>query len=694
MLRRLATAVVVLAAVVLVPAVPASGAPADFTFVGSGWGHGVGMSQYGAYGQALEGRSAAQILQHYYRGTAVVAHGDAADVRVSLLHDVPGGQARGEALEPGGGGVSILTDSGGRFDVGPGQVLDVGVSGGHVVVSSGGTALASGAVVTLSWSGPTLLNVAGPGELLDDPGHRYRHGWVDLGVVDGDLELVNQLPVPLYLRGVAEMPSSWAAEALAAQAIAARTYVLRKLTPQLQPECWCNVYDSVVDQVFAGWGKESEPGYGSRWVDAVDRTQGVTVVDGSGRLISANYFSSSGGRTQNNEDGFSGTPLPYLRSVDDRWSLSSRNPFAAWSRTKSQAEVAGAFELPDVVSIDLADRTEGGAVRTAVATASSGARKAISGRDFAFRLALPSRWLGTPVVRLDGDDRYETSVAIGRVAFPTAGTIVVVSGEDDHLVDGLVAGPLAAAHAAPLLLTAGGGLPDAVSREVNRRQPAMAFVVGGALAVSPAVEADLASRGIDVRRLAGLDRYETAAAVARELGGSRPDAVIASGEAGHLVDALVAGAPAGVLGQPVLLTPRDSLAAPTRQVLAELSVTRTVVAGGAAAVSDAVMAELPSPRRLAGDDRFSTAATIAADFAGALGPVRVILSGGADRNLVDALPGGAIAGVMLLTEPDLLSGAARDWLAARPDVGRVDVLGGAAAVSEATFDEVRALVYP
>src|SRR5439155_606097 len=345
-----------------------------------------------------------------------------------------------------------------------------------------------------------------------------------------------------YLWGIAEVPSSWPAEALKAQVVAARTYALRRYQAGQRPECRFHVYDTTADQVFAGYVKQSSTG-GAQWTAAVDATSpdgstGITALYG-GAPISANYFSSSGGRTENNEDAFGGSPVPYLRSVDDHWSLNSYNPMAAWTFTRTQAQVASAFGLPDVVTVDLSNRTVGGAVKTVTAKSSGGGSASLSGSTFAARLGLPARWLHKPVVRV-----------------------------------------------------------------------------------------------------AGADRYETAAQVAEQIGGPRSQVLIASGDSMHLVDALAAGGPASATTRPILLVAHDEVPTPTAHALTDLHTNSTVVVGGTAAVSDATMAQLPSPRRLAGTDRFLTAIAVSNDFSGVVGVATVVVASGADAHLVDALPGG------------------------------------------------------
>jgi putative cell wall-binding protein len=343
--------------------------------------------------------------------------------------------------------------------------------------------------------------------------------------------------------------------------------------------------------------------------------------------------------------------------------------------------------------IEITSRTDGGAVKSITGVSTGGTRATISGSTFRSRLGLKSTWLRKPVVRIAGADRYATSVEIGKVAAPDVATVVIASGDAAHLVDGLVAAPLAALKSAPLLLSAVGGLPSVVGDDIVRRKATTAFLVGGEAALGPKVVDDLKARGVTtVTRLSGDDRYGTGLEVARAMGGTRPNAVIASGDVGHLVDALAAGGPAADQGWPVLLVSRDAVPPATRTALSERNVSATTVVGGASAVADETMAQLPSPNRLAGADRYGTAVAVADAFSGPVGVAQVVVASGADANLVDALPGGALSRVILLTAPSPLSPATRSWLQARPDIGGVQVLGGAAAVTDSTVASIRSAV--
>ena len=162
-----------------------------------------------------------------------------------------------------------------------------------------------------------------------------------------------------YLRGLGEMPSSWPAAALQAQVDAARSYALVKYARGLHAVCNCEIDSGngpFHDQNFVGYSKESGVD-GNLWDAAVAATDRgphrAEVVTYGGAVAETFYFASSGGRTENAVDVW-GTAVPYLRSVDDHWSTEARyNPvFAHWPpATRSEAAVAAAFGLPDVVRI-------------------------------------------------------------------------------------------------------------------------------------------------------------------------------------------------------------------------------------------------------------------------------------------------------------------------------------------------------
>lgn len=225
------------------------------------------------------------------------------------------------------------------------------------------------------------------------------------------------------------------------------------------------------------------------------------------------------------------------------------------------------------------------------------------------------------------------------------------------------------------------GGSHATSAATGRTYSAMVFVKLCAGAAPPPPD----THQTEITRLAGSDRYATAAAISRaQFPAGASTVVVATG--GSFPDAL-AGAPAAArLKAPILLTSSGGLPASTAAELARLRPSRAIVLGGPAVVSDAVVAQLrtyaASVERWGGSDRFATAATIArATFAPGVGVAYVATA----RSFPDALSGGAVAGLrggpILLTEATSIPATTAAALSAlRP--GSIVVLGGSTVVSE------------
>ena len=421
--RARAVALVVVALVAgIVPmwSVPVAGAAGtgatngSIAVSGSGFGHGVGMSQYGAYGQAKANPAltGAAIAQYYYTGSKVAAFADKVPLKVNVAHAKTSLILRSTRVGTGGGGFTLRVTGAKDRWVPTTQYVTVGRSGADMLLVvravSGGQPVAGGtlhgASAFIIWSSrPTTLDVT------TSSTKRYR--WGSLAMVPRGLAFEGVLTVDLhneYLKGVAEMPSSWPASALQAQAIVSRTYA-RYAYGHPKPACGgCDLYDSTASQVYTGWAKESElingTAYGKLWVAAVaattpTATTGQTVLY-AGVPVDAFFFSSSGGRTRNSEDVWSAA-LPYARSKPDPWSLNRTiNPsYAAWSRSASVPTLLRLFGLPDLSSVRVSARDAGGAARTVTALASNGVTTSVTGERFRTTLGLPSSWvtaLGAP----------------------------------------------------------------------------------------------------------------------------------------------------------------------------------------------------------------------------------------------------------------------------------------------------------
>ena len=673
-----------------------SAAAEDWTLNGSGWGHGVGMSQYGAWQMAVDGYTAPQILGHYYTGTTYDLVPDTQTISVNLLNNTASATLSTSALSTGGGAFTIsngtTTISGGVGAVATATAPAGGVGATITCPSCTPATSITGSRLTVTWDDDrTLLSVSGTS---------YRDGRVAItrSGTSANLNVVAEVRIhDEYLDYVAEMPWSWHTEALKAQAAAARGYAVAALAGGIRTACDCHLYDTSVSQVFGGYPSAANLPYWSRWTSAVraagSDSQGY-VVRYNGAIISAFYSSSSGGRTQNNEDVWGGTALPYLRSVDDPWSLRTVNPRANWSVLRADTAVASAFGLPDVARLDLSARNAATGVARATATSASGATATITGEQLKSRLTLNSTYLARQGQRLGGADRYATAVAIAAEIPVTAGAVLISSGETASLVDATVGGPLAGVLGAPILLSQKDTIPAVTTAELNRRAGSLrtAYILGSEGVVSASVEQALKARGLTVIRLGGTDRYGTARLVAAEVHRLRPASAVVLAAGTAISDVVTSSGPSAALGQPILLTPATTLSPDAATALATIQPTTAYLVGGAitGAAESGVRARVPTVTRLAGADRFSTASAIARFFAPRLpGYDRVVISSGLEENLVDSISAGPLKQPMLFVRPTDLPASTRQAIQSLPRAGRVTAVGGEPTVGAAVLQAAR-----
>ena len=300
--------------------------PTALVLPGRGFGHGVGMSQWGARGAALEGLDAEGILAHYYRG-AEVAEGERRNVRVLL--------AEGEdsltlsSQEPwratGAGGEPEPLETGRDYRLtraGEGFRLTDTVLGD-----------------TLDLAPPVAVAPVGDGPISLE-GRRYRGSFL-LDDAEGGIRAVNEVDLEDYLRGVVpgEVPAGWgddAPAALQAQAIAARSYALATLVAD-EP---FDLYADTRSQVYAGASAEDP-----RTDLAVQATEGRVLTSG-GRVIVAYYSSSSGGHTEDGDRVFpADDPQPHLTGAEDPYDAIA--PLHRWPEPQvfSDDEAAARLDL-------------------------------------------------------------------------------------------------------------------------------------------------------------------------------------------------------------------------------------------------------------------------------------------------------------------------------------------------------------
>lgn len=201
------------------------------------------------------------------------------------------------------------------------------------------------------------------------------------------------------------------------------------------------------------------------------------------------------------------------------------------------------------------------------------------------------RYTGGSVTRLSGADRYATAVAVSRAWGRGVSAVYVATGAS--FPDALAASAAAARGGFPVLLVSRDSIPGIVRTELARLAPQRIFIAGGTGVVSEAVRRALdAYTGGSVERVAGSDRYATAAAISRRHFGSAPIAHLATGAT--FPDALAAAPVAGIKGGPVLLTTGTSLSESAASELRRLNPSRVVVVGGTGVVSGAVASSVNS----------------------------------------------------------------------------------------------------
>ena len=426
-MRAAASKIVVLSMVTLIATlVPATDSQAQtdpiYTFNGSGWGHGVGMSQYGARAMARSGKTAEQIITTYYSGVTLkpvdqvlgASHWIRSDPAPLWIGITQSQTALKFHVTGGSAGLCKTNDGEGEC---PTQIANVGeqwefraLGGGACQFFLNGVAVGNPGTCRgeIAWTDQpqTRVHLDGHGE--------YGRGTLKMRPAGDGFHVVLQIGIDEYIYGLGEMPSFWHPEALKAQAIAGRTYGVRQalkygsqatFSSTRKGQCWCHLYDTTADQAYVGWLKENEPD-DIPWKAAVDATAGLLVTHPQApesTVTIAYYSSSSGGHTNSNVDGFGhSTLLPYLPGTDDPWSVSplAENPLASWSKPVTASAVAAAVGLDTVTGIAVTARHVSGSVAQVAISGTYGGADitlARSGRSFRKAIGLRSTFFSVIV---------------------------------------------------------------------------------------------------------------------------------------------------------------------------------------------------------------------------------------------------------------------------------------------------------
>lgn len=705
----------------------------EFTISGTGYGHGIGMSQYGAQGYAIKGYSHSQILAHYYQGTTLKTfkqlYGSGYTDNPSVKVNIDKSRSSRSSWTLKGNGSQMVVSSGSTaLTLASNTYYKFTASSGKVVVN--GKTLGSSATVSAASGSPKLIVVKSSSGPFAYEYVRYR-GKIVLTASGGNLKAVNVVPMESYLYGVVprESPASWKPEALKAQAVAARSYAWgcnpdADRNKTLDGELAC----TTASQVYGGHSrlKSGTTVYmheQSSTNGAVNDTAGKVVYHAStGKVVTAYFFSQSGGRTANIEDVWtSATPRPYYKSVSDPYENVAGANYCPWPSSKEKhldgAEMAdklrdyGVSGVPGgsahVVGVST-ERPSSGYPKYVTFRFSNGSSVKTTGWTVrsAFGLLSPMFYFsGFPISRIYGGDRYGTAVQVSKSAFSgTAPAVVIASGED--FADALTGSALAGAAGGSLLLARHDGLPPESAQELARLAPARVYLMGSTRALSRSVgtAAQRIVPGAVVERLSGADRYETAEKAAAAIRALIPapaaganKVLLASGTSWP--DAAAASALAYARAYPILLTRRDALSGPSRRALASLRPEDTIVVGSTKVVGDAVRTAAQSAAggaasRIQGSDRYATSAALARYLTGSGSPEGTwscdavyLATGGA---FPDALSGGILAGKlrrpMLLTKKYGISSATARFLEDnRSKIEKLWIFGSTSAVTPSGF---------
>jgi len=296
------------------PAITATLSAPVYVLTGGGYGHGVGLSQYGAFAQAKASRSYRDILSFYYPGTTI-GPAPLAKVRVLVADAKPA--------------VTIASDV--PFTVVDATGFEVPLAPGEVPLKPDLKLSVDGKPASLP--GPLTFK-PGAGSTLTLDGKGFR-GQLRVAVVAKKLQVIDTVALDNYLLGVisGEMPKEWPAAALQAQAVAARSYAVASLVKNRDYD----LYADPRSQMYYGVAAETPS-----TTAAVQSTRGQ-ILTYAGKVATGFYYSSSGGRTASSADVF-GLELPYLQTRTDPWDALS--PFHRWQpRTFTPASLAQAFGL-------------------------------------------------------------------------------------------------------------------------------------------------------------------------------------------------------------------------------------------------------------------------------------------------------------------------------------------------------------
>ncbi len=291
------------------------------------------------------------------------------------------------------------------------------------------------------------------------------------------------------------------------------------------------------------------------------------------------------------------------------------------------------------------------------------------------------------IERIGGANRFETSALIAFNVYDSADTVIIARGDQEgQFADGLASSVLAGALNAPVLLTMPDRLPSSIERAIKILGATKAIVLGGSGAISETVVGTLENINLEVERIEGKNRYETAvriAEAAKETGNMADYAIIVNGYCP--ADSLVAAPAAFKNKAAILQVAKDRVPQVTQDALIGLGIQELYIVGGSGVVSELVKVELSRQatinNRLGGANRFETSVRVAEElFAG---ETDAVVTGGLDANQADSIGACILGRQLLYVRQDGIPNSVTNYLngMVTPSSG-ITIIGGPGAVSE------------
>jgi SpoIID/LytB domain protein len=379
--------------------------PADgvFRLVGRGFGHGRGMSQWGANQAAALGASWRSIVSFYFPTARITARGDES-IRVRITADT----GYDLIVRPETGlRVGWTTPTGSRADVtAPTRIGDCVPRWWRVRAVGTGQSIEYLCDSWREWQPADSVRGNAPVDFRPTDGTvdtavRTSGGFVRKeyrGVLEGvntsgSIAVTNTVPLESYLKSVvpSEVPAAWPAEALRSQAVAARTYALREKYDRAGSAF--DVYDSTASQVYLGrrlyddqWSVVRD--YEDPRTDSAVQATAGAVLEYAGVPAFTQFSSSNGGWTASGSH-------PYLPGQRDDWDrAATANPYREWTDAVTAQTLEARYpQLGRLTRIRVVERDGGGMwggrIRVLILEGTSGS-VSVSG-DTQVRAALDTR---------------------------------------------------------------------------------------------------------------------------------------------------------------------------------------------------------------------------------------------------------------------------------------------------------------